>query len=129
MLFSCSKNGTSKLLPWAALLGPIGDLLWFFPTFASLSLRWSLLKRAGVYSAEDGVTLDQLREVQAGGVVATRVRVKLGHLRCHQTWQIWNQPWNFLGKPEKNDCRGICQPPLIRGRKIQIFPELFPVHV
>lgn len=26
---------------------------------------WSLLKRAGVYSAEDGVTLDQLREVQA----------------------------------------------------------------
>lgn len=34
-------------------------------TSISESKWWGLLKRAGVYSAEDGVTLDQLREVQA----------------------------------------------------------------
>lgn len=47
-------------------LGPIGDLVFSDLRFAFHELRWSLLKRAGVYSAEDGVTLDQLREVQAG---------------------------------------------------------------
>ena len=59
------KIGACKLQRAAhtALYGPM-DLVHQL-RFAFHELRWSLLKRAGVYSAEDGVTLDQLREVQA----------------------------------------------------------------